>query len=56
VDPAKLQAEAAELSRLANLVPPQIDQVKKGQLPKDLSENLKRIEKLAKHLRSQLSL
>ena len=34
--------------------PRQIDQVTKGQLPKDLSENLKRIEKLAKQLRSQI--
>ena len=34
--------------------PRQIDQVTKGQLPKDLSDNLKRIEKLAKQLRSQI--
>jgi hypothetical protein len=26
-----------------------------GQLPKDLTENLKRIERLAKHLRSEVS-
>jgi hypothetical protein len=55
LDPAKLQAEAAELSRLAASLPAQINQVKKGQLPKDLGENLKRIEKLAKHLRSEIS-
>ena len=55
LDPAKLQTEAAELSRLAASLPAQIDQVKKGLLPKDLGENLKRIEKLAKHLRSEIS-
>ena len=32
-----------------------IDQTTKGTLPKDLSEKLKRIEKLAKQLRSQVT-
>jgi hypothetical protein len=54
-NPAQLRAEAAELRRLADLLPAQIDQVAKGQLPKDLNENLKRIEKLAKHLKSEVS-
>ncbi|MFZ3214689.1 MAG: hypothetical protein WA192_01385 [Candidatus Acidiferrales bacterium] len=47
--------EAAELRKLADTVPDGIHQVTEGQLPKDLSENLKRIEKLAKHLRSEIS-
>jgi hypothetical protein len=34
--------------------PRQIDQVTKGHLPKDLPDNLKRIEKLAKQLRGQI--
>jgi hypothetical protein len=55
VDLAQLRAEAAELRRLADLLPAQIGQVTKGQLPKDLNDNLKRIEKLAKQLRSELS-
>jgi hypothetical protein len=51
----QVDAETQELQRLANALPPQIDQVTKGQIPKDLGENLKRIEKLAKHLRSEVS-
>jgi|ERR1700722_12103625 hypothetical protein len=50
----QVNSEIEELRRLANGLPTQIDQVTKGQLPKDPSENLKRIEKLAKQLRSQI--
>jgi hypothetical protein len=50
----QVNAESQELCRLAAALPPQIDQVTKGQLPKDLAENLKRIEKLSKHLRSEI--
>ena len=52
---AQLRQEAAELARLSQAVPQQIDQVAQGQLPKDLSGNLKQIEKLAKRLRSELA-
>ena len=55
VDPAKLRHDADELASLAQSVPPAIDQTTKGVLSKDLSEKLKRIEKLAKQLRSQIS-
>jgi hypothetical protein len=55
VDPAKLRHDADELASLAQSVPPAIDQTTKGILQKDLSEKLKRIEKLAKQLRSQIS-
>lgn len=55
VDPAKLKHDADELASLAESVPPEVDQTTKGVLPKDLSEKLKRIEKLAKQLRSQIS-
>jgi len=51
----QVDAETQELRRLADTLPQQIDQVTKGQIPKDLGENLKRIEKLAKHLRSEVS-
>jgi len=51
----QVNAETQELQRLADALPPQIDQVTKGQMPKDLPENLKRIERLAKHLRSEVS-
>jgi len=55
IDPAKLRHDADELAALAQSVPLEVDQTAKGVLPKDLSEKLKRIEKLAKQLRSQLS-
>ena len=55
IDPAKLRHDADELAALAQSIPPEVDQTTKGLLPKDLSEKLKRIEKLAKQLRSQLT-
>lgn len=55
VDQAKLRHDADELAALAQSVPPEVDQTAKGVLPKDLAEKLKRIEKLAKQLRSQIS-
>jgi hypothetical protein len=55
VDVVKLKRDAEELASLAQSLPPAIDQTSKGLLPKDLSEKLKRIEKLAKQLRSQIS-
>jgi len=50
-----VNSEAQELRALADRMPEQIDQTTKGQLPKDLVENLKRIERLAKHLRSEVA-
>lgn len=55
IDLAKLRHDADELAALAQSVPPAVDQTTKGMLPKDLSDKLKRIEKLAKELRSQIS-
>jgi len=54
VDYANLKHDADELAVLAQSVPAEVDQTSKGALPKDLSEKLKRIEKLAKHLRNSL--
>jgi hypothetical protein len=54
-DPAKLKQEADELAQLSASVPADIGFVAHGQLPKDLADRLKRIEKLAKHLRSEIS-
>jgi hypothetical protein len=51
----QVKQEAEELRTLANALPAQIDQVTNNQLPKDLSDNLKKIEKLAKHLRSEVT-
>ena len=53
-DPAKLQQDAEELARLSAAIPAQISNV--GQkLPKNLNDQLKQIEKLAKRLRSEIS-
>jgi len=55
VDLAAVKQEADELRKLADVLPDQVQQVSNNQLPKDLSDNLKRIEKLAKHLRGELT-
>jgi hypothetical protein len=55
VDAAQLRSAAQELARLSENVPAQIDQVAKGQLPKELIANLKKIEKLSKQLRGEVS-
>jgi hypothetical protein len=55
IDLAKLKHDADELATLAQSIPPEVDQTTKGILPKDLGDKLKRIEKLAKQLRSQLT-
>jgi hypothetical protein len=55
LDTAKLKQQADELAQLSAGVPSDLAHVARGQLPKDLADKLKRIEKLAKHLRSELS-
>ncbi len=55
VDPAQLQLEAAELAKLAQSIQPDIKDVTRGLLRKDVIEKLKQIEKLSKRLRSELS-
>ncbi len=55
VDPAKLKRDADELATLASSVPSAVNQTTMGVLPKELDQKLKRIEKLAKQLRSQIS-
>jgi hypothetical protein len=51
----KAPDEAEELARLSAGIPAGIQPVNQGQLPKTLDERLKRIEKLAKHLRSEMA-
>lgn len=55
IDPSKLKHDADELAALAQSIPPDVDKTIKGVLPSDLNEKLKRIEKLSKQLRSQIS-
>ena len=53
--PAQLQRDAKELASLAQLIPSEVEQLQTGRLPKDLDSQLKRIEKLSKHLRRETS-
>jgi hypothetical protein len=55
VDFLELQRESRELSDLAHTVPIDVENVSRGLLPKDLIDKLKRIEKLSKHLRSEVT-
>jgi hypothetical protein len=55
IDPAKLRADAAELQSLTATIQAQMDQVSKGMIPKDMGDNLKKLEKLAKRLRSEIN-
>ncbi len=55
IDRAQLHREADELAKLCTAIPAQVEQVNQGQIPRDLGDQLKRIEKLAKHLRSEIS-
>jgi len=52
---AEMHGNAEELARLARTIPPDIDLTAKGLLAKDLKSRLKKIEKLAKQLRGELS-
>jgi TolA-binding protein len=54
LDLQKLKQNADELAALAQSIPQAVDLTTKGILPKDLEDRLKRIEKLAKQLRSQI--
>jgi hypothetical protein len=54
LDLAKLHAEADELVKLAQSVTTDVNQVVQGKLPKDMADNLRRIEKLSKHIRGEL--
>jgi hypothetical protein len=55
-DVAQIKFDAEELAKLAQEIPPAIEQANKGVLSKDLNDRLKRIEKLSKQLRRELSL
>jgi len=53
---AQLKRDAEELAKLAEQIPPGVEQANKGVISKDLNDRLKRIEKLSKQLRRELSL
>jgi hypothetical protein len=51
----QMQRDARELATLARSIPSDIDLTAKGLLSKDLASRLKKIEKLAKQLRGEIS-
>jgi hypothetical protein len=51
----QLQKDAKELADLCSSVPKDMDGVRQGLLPQDLPERLKRMEKLSKRVREQLT-
>lgn len=53
--PQLMHEQAQLLAELAQSIPTDVAQFNDGKLPKDLSEKLKRIEKLSKTLRGELS-
>ena len=53
--PEQVRKQAQELAQLAQSVPPEIAKLAQGQLPKDLVARLKRIEKLSKQLRREVT-
>jgi hypothetical protein len=55
IDLIAVQRDAAELARTAQSIPLDVESVKKGILPKDVLQKLKQIEKLSRHLRSELN-
>ena len=55
VDLMKLQQEADELSKLSQTIPADLVAVRHAMLPKDMLDKLKRIQKLSKHLRRELT-
>src|SRR5947209_464093 len=54
LDTLAMEREARELSILAASIPTDVELLKKGLLPKDVDDKLRRIEKLSKQLRGQV--
>ncbi|MGO9125125.1 MAG: hypothetical protein ACLP6G_09570 [Terriglobales bacterium] len=55
VDPAALQREAKELLELSQSLQHDVESLSRGLFPKDVTDKLKRIEKLSKRLRSEVA-
>lgn len=53
--PDVMREQARELALLAQTIPADVSQISNGTLPKDMGEKLKRIEKLSKTLRGELT-
>ena len=53
-DPSQLRSEAQQLALLAASIPPDLQDVNRGLMSKDLIQKLKQIEKLSRQLRTEL--
>jgi hypothetical protein len=53
-DLSQLKTESDELQKLVASLPEQLEKMHNGVLPADLVANLKKIEKLSKHIRSEI--
>jgi hypothetical protein len=54
IDLAKMGREADELARIAQSIPPDVAGIRNGILPQHVLQKLRQIEKLSRHLRSEL--
>jgi hypothetical protein len=54
VDVTELKTEAKELITMSQALPPQMEQIGNGKYPKELIDNLKKIEKLSRHIRGEI--
>jgi hypothetical protein len=54
IDVNELKTRANELVTMSQALIAQLDQIGNGKYPKDLIDNLKKIEKLSKHIRSEI--
>ena len=55
VDMARLQRDAQELADLSASIPADVNRANRGLLSKDVIDKLKRVEKLSKQLRGELT-
>ncbi|SRR6266567_8756671 len=55
VDVVRLQRDAQELAELSALIHADVDRANRGVLSKDVIDKLKRVEKLSKQLRNELT-
>ncbi len=56
VNLAQVRRDAEELAQLERTIQIEIREAERGAMPKDLSDNLKKIQKLSKRLRGELFL
>jgi len=50
----ELKSEANQLIAMSQALPAQLDQIASGTYPKEVIDNLKKIEKLSKHIRKKI--